>query len=173
LWVQPRARTALVNPLANPIAVLYRKAQILRDAEIAEKRAKLRTALASGKPLDRSIANDTSLRKDYAYDESRTLGADQALTLDDEYSALSGIVDPRVLVTTSRSPSSRLSTFSKEIRLLFPTAIRLNRGNLILPDLVNSCKSNGLSDIILLHEKRGTPTAITYGGVLSAAGSRR
>nr|5O9E_A Chain A, Putative U3 small nucleolar ribonucleoprotein [Thermochaetoides thermophila DSM 1495] len=79
----------------------------------------------------------------------------------DEYSELSGIVDPRVLVTTSRDPSSRLMAFSKEIRLMFPTAIRLNRGNLILPDLVMSAQRERLSDIILLHEHRGTPTAIT------------
>lgn len=75
--------------------------------------------------------------------------------------ALSGIVDPRVLVTTSRSPSSRLAAFSKEIRLLMPTAIRLNRGNTILPELVRSCNSRGLSDVVLLHEHRGTPTAMT------------
>lgn len=64
-------------------------------------------------------------------------------------------------MTTSRSPSSRLSAFSKEIRLLMPTAIRLNRGNTILPELVRSCNTRGLSDVILLHEHRGTPTAMT------------
>lgn len=80
--------------------------------------------------------------------------------LDDEYH-LSGVQDPRVLVTTSRDPSSRLSTFSKEIRLLLPTAVRLNRGNLILPDLVRSSTSAGLTDMILLHEHRGTPTGLT------------
>jgi hypothetical protein len=32
---------------------------------------------------------------------------------DDEYAQLSGVVDPRILVTTSRDPSSRLGTFSK------------------------------------------------------------
>lgn len=42
-----------------------------------------------------------------------------------------------------------------------PTAIRLNRGNTILPELVRSCNSRGLSDVILLHEHRGTPTAMT------------
>lgn len=58
--------------------------------------------------------------------------------MDDEYEHLSGIVDPRVLVTTSRDPSTRLGTFAKEVRLMLPTAIRLNRGNTILPDLVKS-----------------------------------
>jgi U3 small nucleolar ribonucleoprotein protein IMP4 len=141
---------------------LYRRALTLRDAEIAEKRAKLKNSLATGKPLDPSIANDKQLRKDYAYDETRAdRTTEEELNLDDEYAYLSGVVDPRVLVTTSRDPSSRLGSFAKEIRLLLPTAIRLNRGNLILPNLVNSAKSSGLSDLILLHEHRGTPTALT------------
>ncbi|KAK6597895.1 brix domain-containing protein [Botrytis cinerea] len=141
---------------------LYRRALTLRDAEISEKRAKLRASLASGKPLDPSIANDKKLREDYKYDESRPdLTANEELDLDDEYAQLSGIVDPRVLITTSRDPSSRLSAFAKEIRLLIPTSIRLNRGNLILPSLITSAQASGLSDIILLHEHRGTPTALT------------
>jgi U3 small nucleolar ribonucleoprotein protein IMP4 len=133
----------------------------LRDAEVAEKRAQLRAALASGKPLDPEIANDKQLRQDYDYDASRDVAGDESLDIDDEYSELSGVVDPRVLVTTSRDPSSRLMSFSKEIRLLFPTGIRLNRGNLVLPELVRSAQSERLSDVILLHEHRGTPTAIT------------
>lgn len=122
----------------------------------------MKESLASGKPLDPTIANDTQLRADYKFDESvvdRT--TEDELALDDEYAALSGIIDPRILVTTSRDPSSRLSTFSKEIRLLLPTSIRLNRGNLILPNLVSSAQAAGLTDIVLLHEHRGTPTALT------------
>jgi U3 small nucleolar ribonucleoprotein protein IMP4 len=69
--------------------------------------------------------------------------------------------DPRPLVTTSRDPSSRLGTFAKEIRLLLPTAIRLNRGNLVLGQLVESAKAADLTDMLLLHEHRGTPTAVT------------
>ena len=141
---------------------LYRRAVTLRDAEIAEKRAKLRASLAAGKSLDPAIANDKELRKDYKYDESRPdRTVDEELDLDDEYAELSGIVDPRVLVTTSRDPSTRLASFAKEIRLLLPTSIRLNRGNTILPNLVESAKASGLSDIMLLHEHRGTPTALT------------
>lgn len=73
----------------------------------------------------------------------------------------SGLVEPRPLVTTSRDPSSRLSSFAKEIRLLMPTSIRLNRGTLVLPDLVSSANAAALSDMILLHEHRGRPTAMT------------
>ncbi|KAM3441412.1 hypothetical protein MY4824_001536 [Beauveria thailandica] len=140
---------------------LYRRAVLLRDAEISEKRAKMKSSLASGRPLDPAIANDKSLRKDYQYDESVDTTTAEQLDLDDEYAQLSGIVDPRILVTTSRDPSARLGAFAKEIRLLLPTAIRLNRGNLILPELVRSAKASGLSDVIVLHEHRGTPTAMT------------
>lgn len=83
------------------------------------------------------------------------------MDIDDEYSLTSGLLDPRPLVTTSRSPSARLSTFAKEIRLLLPTSIRLNRGNLVIPDMVASAKASALTDMVLLHEHRGTPTAIT------------
>ena len=141
---------------------LYRRALTLQQAEVAAKRSALKTSLATGKPLDPHIANDKTLRADYKYDETiadRT--AEDELDLDDEYAHLSGIVDPRILVSTSRDPSTRLGTFAKEIRLLLPTAIRLNRGNLILPDLVKGAQANGLSDVVLLHEHRGTPTALT------------
>lgn len=69
---------------------LYRRALLLRDAEISEKRAKLRESLATGKPLDRAIANDQQLRKDYAYDETSADIKDQ-LDLDDECAYISRI----------------------------------------------------------------------------------
>jgi U3 small nucleolar ribonucleoprotein protein IMP4 len=69
--------------------------------------------------------------------------------------------DPKIVVTTSRDPSSKLSQFAKEIKLLFPTSIRLNRGNSILPSLVSACQSSSTTDLILLHEHRGVPTVLT------------
>lgn len=117
----------------------------------------MKTSLATGKALDPSIAKDQNLQEDYKFDNSAEAHED----LDDEYAHLSGIADPRPLVTTSRSPSTRLSAFSKEIRLLFPTSIRLNRGTLVLPNLVSSANASSLTDLILLHEHRGVPTALT------------
>ena len=48
---------------------LYRRALTLRDAELASKRAALKQALSSGKPLSKDLAEDTQLRKDYKYGE--------------------------------------------------------------------------------------------------------
>jgi len=138
---------------------LYRKQLELQNAQVAEKRSKLKAALASGKPLPKEIADDAQLRADFKYDESRPDG--EEATVDDEYATLSGVVDPKILITTSRDPSSRLMQFAKEIRLLLPNSIRLNRGNTILPILCQSCHSTATSDLILLHEHRGTPTSLT------------
>jgi U3 small nucleolar ribonucleoprotein protein IMP4 len=69
---------------------------VLKEAEINQKRAKLRDAIAKGKSLDPTIANDKALRVDFAFDESRQdLTAQEQLDFDDEYAHLSGLVDPR------------------------------------------------------------------------------
>ena len=39
----------------------------------------------------------------------------------------------RVLITTSRDPSSRLTQFAKELKLVFPNAQRINRGSQARP----------------------------------------
>ncbi|KAK7203442.1 U3 small nucleolar ribonucleoprotein IMP4 [Myxozyma melibiosi] len=134
---------------------LYKKSLALKEANIVVKRQQLRAALASGKPLPKEIAEDEELRTDFKYDES------MKEEIDDEYSALSGIQDPQVVVTTSRDPSTRLSQFAKEIRLMFPTSVRLNRGNSVLPSLVKLCQTSATTDLVLLHEHRGVPTALT------------
>ena len=60
----------------------------------------------------------------------------------------------QVLVTTSRDPSSTLTTFAKEVALLIPGAKTQNRGTSIVSDLVDSCRSSSVTDIIVLHENR-------------------
>ncbi|CAN6632675.1 U3 small nucleolar ribonucleoprotein protein Imp4p [Trichomonascus vanleenenianus] len=134
---------------------LYRKSVQLQESSQAQKRQQLRAALASGKPLPKEVSEDSDIRKDFKYDESLNE------EVDDEYSALSGIQDPKIVVTTSRDPSTKLAQFAKEVKLLFPTSIRLNRGNTILPSLVSACQSSATTDLVLLHEHRGVPTAMT------------
>lgn len=71
---------------------IYRKALVLRDAEIAAKRSQMKSALASGKPLDPAIANDKALTSQFRFDESRAhRTTEEELELDDEYAALSGV----------------------------------------------------------------------------------
>ena len=98
---------------------LYRRSAALRAAETATRRAALRSALASGKPLPAHLARDRELQADYKYDESqpsnttitnpssdkaRAQAQEELLLLDDEYATLSGLADPGVVVTTSAIP---------------------------------------------------------------------
>lgn len=135
---------------------LYKKSLQLQEAKLTLKRQQLRAALAAGKPLSKDLAEDTQLRNDFKYDESI-----EDAEMDDEYSALSGIADPKVVVTTSRDPSAKLLQFAKEVKLLFPTGVKFNRGNTILPNLVGACQASATTDLVLVHEHRGVPTALT------------
>jgi hypothetical protein len=55
--------------------------------------------------------------------------------VDDEY-AFAGSRDPKICITTSRDPSSRLKQFMKEVKLIFPNSQAVNRGNTKVPELV-------------------------------------
>jgi len=76
--------------------------------------------------------------------------------IDNEYSR-AGIQDPKIVITTSRDPSSKLLQFSKEMRLVFPNSHRINRGNYVVKELADACRANEVTDLIVLHEHRGVP----------------
>lgn len=100
--------------------------------------------------------------------------------MDSEYSR-AGILDPKIVVTTSRDPSSKLLQFAKvrasyltrlrvkltrkhpagqqEMRLVFPNSHRINRGNYVVKELAEACRANDVTDLVVLHEHRGVPGA--------------
>jgi len=82
-----------------------------------------------------------------------------ALAMDSEYST-AGYSDPHILITTSRDPSSRLASFAKELKLIFPNSVRINRGNHLLSELTETCKAHQATDLILVHETRGQPDGL-------------
>ncbi|KAL1738035.1 anticodon-binding protein, partial [Schizophyllum fasciatum] len=135
-----------------------------------ERKQQLKDALASGKPLPTELKKDArSMGKDLAYDEAQD-GAlhnphrsernlkrsftEPSTHIDNEYSR-AGIQDPKIVITTSRDPSSKLLQFAKEMRLVFPNAHRINRGNYVVKELADACRANDVSDLIVLHEHRG------------------
>jgi U3 small nucleolar ribonucleoprotein protein IMP4 len=134
---------------------LYRKSLEGKEREFYERRRRIREALQEGKTLPTELtAEADALRDELALDDD---GHDEQKThMDDEY-ARAGEIDPKVLVTTARDPSSRLKQFAKEIKLVFPNAERINRGGTIIKDVVDLCRRNDFSDIIILHETRGEP----------------
>lgn len=78
-------------------------AQLVRQ----EKKQKLRHAIDSQKAIPTEIvAEARELHHELEYD------VDETPALDDEYANV-GIREPKVCITTSRDPSSRLKQFSK------------------------------------------------------------
>jgi len=89
-------------------AYLHQKA-LAQKSNIAHLR-KLKAHIDKDKELPKEL-QDPSLRKDLRYDEAQLL-LDEVEQMDDEYYNM-GMRDPRILITTSRDPSSRLLQFSK------------------------------------------------------------
>jgi U3 small nucleolar ribonucleoprotein protein IMP4 len=137
---------------------LYRKSLEGREKIAYDNKSKLRQALASGKPVPTELrASYDKLQGEIQNEDSIT--QNPKTHIDDEYGD-AGLEDPRVCVTTSRDPSSRLKQFAKEMKLLFPNSIRINRGNTRVDELVSNCKESEFTDIVMVQETRGEPDGL-------------
>lgn len=85
---------------------------------------------------------------------------------DDEY-AHAGEADPKVMVTSSREPSSKLKEFVKEVRLMIPNAQKINRGGYTTEEIIEACRRNDVTDLVIVHEHRGVPGALARGRALA------
>ncbi|KAF8076280.1 anticodon-binding protein [Lyophyllum atratum] len=136
---------------------VYAKSQEAQERQTYERKQQLKDALASGKPLRTELKKDAkNLGKDLAFDDAQE---EPTTHIDNEYSR-AGIHDPKIVITTSRDPSSKLLQFTKEMRLVFPNSHRINRGNYVVKELAEACRANSVTDLIVLHEHRGVPDAM-------------
>ncbi|KAL4241236.1 U3 snoRNP protein/Ribosome production factor 1 [Abortiporus biennis] len=119
---------------------IYAKSLEAQERQTYERKQQLKDALASGRTLPTELKRDAkSLGKDLAFDEAQ---ADPSTHIDNE------------------DPSSKLLQFAKEMRLVFPNSHRINRGNYVVKELAEACRANDITDLVILHEHRGTPDAM-------------
>lgn len=138
---------------------LIRKNEEDKKKTVTENKKKIKLALDEEEPIPSDLRDGAlSLMKTADVDQD---DADELITSyqDDEY-RWAGVEDPKVVITTSRDPSSRLKVFAKEMKLMIPNSQRINRGSHELKQLVQSCKANDITDLMILHETRGTPDGI-------------
>lgn len=134
---------------------LFKKNEEIKSKLIYAKKQKLKSSIENDKPIPSELKKESeTLLKDIQYDDDNTQFPNT--TADDEYFS-NAYNDPKILVTTSRGPSQRLTQFLKEMRIIIPNCVRVNRGNIVIKDLVKVCQDNEYSDLIILHENRGTP----------------
>jgi U3 small nucleolar ribonucleoprotein protein IMP4 len=123
-----------------------------------EKKRKIREALQEGKPIPTELRNEEAqLRREIDLEDENT--AVPKTHIDDEY-AFAAEKDPKILLTTSRNPSAPLQQFVKELSIVFPNAQRMNRGNQVISEIIESCRSHDITDVILVHEHRGVPDGL-------------
>lgn len=137
---------------------LYRKSLEGKEKTIYEQKRLVREALAAGKPLPTEVrASYDALKKEVDAEDAKT--EHQKTHIDDEYGD-AGLLEPRVCVTTSRDPSSRLKQFAKEVKLLVPNSTRINRGNNTVEELMDACRQEEFSDVVIVQETRGEPDGL-------------
>ncbi|CCW61667.1 unnamed protein product [Phytomonas sp. EM1] len=126
---------------------------------IASRKEQFQEAMRTGTPLPGHLRKDAlALKKFTELDDEETRKL--KTTIDDEY-ALAGSEDPHVLVSTSRGASQKLLEFAKEIRLVIPNAVRVNRGNLSVHQLMEAARRDNFTDVVVLQESHGVPDSIT------------
>lgn len=147
---------------------LYRKSVQDKYKNIQEKKEKLKRSLEENIPIHPHLRKDAlKIQKLLSWEDA---GPEMAIAMgtemggtagiqDDEY-RWAGVEDPKIVITTSRDPSSRLKMFVKELRLIFPNSQRMNRGNYEMKQLIHACRANDVTDFIIVHEHRGVPDSL-------------
>jgi U3 small nucleolar ribonucleoprotein protein IMP4 len=147
---------------------LYRKGSELKHKKQQDKKERIKKALEDHTAIHGDLKRDAiEIQKKLKWSDEGPQhaanasgvsgGANTVNSQDDEY-RYAGCEDPKILITTSHDPSATLKRFTKELRLLIPNAQRINRGNYDLKQLVHACRANEATDLIIVHETRGTPT---------------
>lgn len=137
---------------------LLKKGLQQQEAAKLERKKRLKQALETHQPIPTDLrAEEHELRHEIELEDE--VSQIPRSHMDDEY-ADAGVKEPRILLTTSRKPSSRLLQFLKELKIVIPNGVRTNRGNYVMKDLVEIALKYEFSDLIILHEHRGQPDGI-------------
>lgn len=63
-------------------------------------------------------------------------------------------------IVTSRDPSTRLKQFAKEVRMIIPNSQIINRGSYQVEEIMDACRKNEFTDVIVLMEQAGDPSSL-------------
>ncbi|CAF5006572.1 unnamed protein product [Rotaria sp. Silwood1] len=137
---------------------IYKKTIEQRQKTIEDKKKRLKQAIDENRKIPTDLRDDAlKLQQQTDWDDA---GGEGILSAEDDEYRWAGVEDPKVIITTSHDPSSKLKQFSKELNRLIPNSQRINRGNYNTRQIVEACRSNQVTDLILVQETRGVPDVI-------------
>ncbi len=68
----------------------------------------------------------------------------------------------KLLITTSREPSKRTRSFVKDLSVVLPHSVRVNRGKATYTELATRATSLGAYGVLIVLEKSGNPSSLLY-----------
>ncbi|KAJ7376713.1 snoRNA-binding rRNA-processing protein imp4 [Desmophyllum pertusum] len=137
---------------------LYRKSAEEQERSTYERKKKLKTALEEGKPIPTELRKDeAALRKAIEFDDEKH---EQTTSHQDDEYAWAGVQDPKIMITTSHSPSSRLKQFAQGATFNISQQSAFKPWKLCNESTVQACRANEVTDLILVHEHRGEPDGL-------------
>jgi len=137
---------------------IYKKTIEQRQKTIEDKKNRVKQAIDENRKIPTDLRDEAlKLQSQTDWDDA---GGEGILSAEDDEYRWAGVEDPKVIITTSHDPSSKLKQFSKELNRLIPNSQRINRGNYNSRQIVEACRSNQVTDLILVQETRGVPDVI-------------
>ncbi|KAM3619700.1 uncharacterized protein V6R79_012284 [Siganus canaliculatus] len=129
--------------------------------QLKKQRKKERDALgdkAPPKEVPKTIENQR------VYDETTVDPEDEEVAFDegtDEFSAyFNGLVNPKVLITTSDRPRGRTVRFCEQLATVIPNAYVYYRRGLALKKVIPQCVSRNFTYLIVINEDRKVPNGL-------------
>jgi len=132
-----------------------------REKKIYQVQKVIKEYLSEGKRVDELNNELIELKKGIhqPQEDDGENNEDLKKHIDNEY-AKAGLEDPKILLTTCRSPTTRLVNFAKELKNIFPNCTRINRGDSNLKEIKEAAHSHEFTDVIFLHEHQGNPDGL-------------
>ncbi|WUR03351.1 U3 small nucleolar ribonucleoprotein IMP4 [Vairimorpha necatrix] len=134
----------MLNRLRKKKEYLLKKENESRQKEIENKKSRLKSHLNDTERLSHDLKKDGKDLLDeiiYENDEEET------------------IPYPKILVTTSKNPSSKLLEFTKHISLIFNGIFQM-RGQSTKEEISDMMFKSGFTSLIMIHENKGTPSSL-------------
>lgn len=136
----------MLNKLRKKREYLLKKEEEYKNQEIENKKAKVLDHLNETSKLSYDLRKDgKNVLDEIIYNQKITDDTPQY---------------PKILVTTSKKPSSKLLQFSKHIALIFNGLFFL-RGSTTKDELSENLHKNYFTTLILIYENKGMPSSMT------------
>ncbi|KAF7665919.1 hypothetical protein LDENG_00127070 [Lucifuga dentata] len=164
--------TAAFPPTFSVSEIKNRQRRHLMFMKLKQEKRKQKMLLKKKKRKEREALGDKAPPKEVpktienqrVYDETTVDPEDEEVAFDegtDEFSAyFNGLINPKVLITTSDRPRGRTVRFCEQLAAVIPQAHVYYRRGLALKRVIPQCISRGFTYLMVINEDRKVPNGL-------------